>query len=372
MRGGQVLQSSFSTVSLGCETISTGNVLMEFKLEYTVRQLMLRSDGSLIFDYGGPHGVKVELRQPSKEEQSKGHRSEHAFCTATSTTQPNERVTEIFANIQADKILPSDSSERAATEYSTPDGIRVRIPALNDFPEHFRSFVNNVSDELRDFAYQTIAVLRWRANELGPHNPISTRGLHWSPDGAFWHPMPANLHVRVETRGTVRTSQEMCNEVAAIVAAGGVAPLHHDLYREAWEQRHSNPRSSIVIGMAASELSVKRCISDLVPEAEWLATNLPAPPLIRMLIEYFPKLPAKCNFDGCVKPPPQPVLDDLKNGVTIRNQLSHAGTSSPSGDTVEPILLAVHDLLWLVDYYMGHDWAIEFLRQETRSALCAA
>ena len=345
---------------------------MKFKLEYTVRDLRLPPDCSLTFNYGGPHDLKVELRQPSEEEQSKGHNARHAFCTVSSTTQPNESVAEVFTNIEADKILPIDDLDSVKSEYSTPDGTRVRIPALSGFPENFRSFVKSVSDELRDIAYRTISVLRWRANELGPHNPIATRGLYWSTGGSFWHPMPADRLLRTEIHGVLRTSDRVRDEVDVIVAAGGFAPLHHDLYREAWEQRYKNPRSSIVIGMAATELSVKRCISDLVPEAEWIATNLPSPPLIRMLNEYFPRLPAQCDFNGCVKPPPKAVLEDLKKGVTIRNQLSHAGTSSPSGDTVEAILLSVHDLLWLVDYYSGHDWAIDFLRPETRNALSEA
>ena len=131
----------------------------------------------------------------------------------------------------------------------------------------------------------------------------------------------------------------------------------------------ANPRSALVIGVAAAELSVKHCISTLVPAAEWLATNLPTPPLVRILAEYFPKLPARCNFGGVVKSPPTKVLEALKKGVTIRNQLSHAGSTNPSGDVVEPILQAIEDLLWLVDFYSGFEWARDFLRDETRTAL---
>jgi hypothetical protein len=144
------------------------------------------------------------------------------------------------------------------------------------------------------------------------------------------------------------------------------------LFREAWNQYHENPRSALVIGMAAAELSVKHCISTLVPDAEWLATNLPTPPLVRMLIEYLPKLPARHKLDGQVKPPPPDVLEVLRNGVNIRNQLSHAGTVNPSVEKVEEILQAVHDLLWLIDFYSGSEWALAFLRPETRNHLGAA
>ena len=343
-----------------------------FKLEYTVRELRLPSDVALTFEYDGPHDTKVVVRPPSDEEQASGHSEQHAFCTASSVAEPNNRVGAVFVKIAADDILPQGGSGEVSTEYSTPDGTRVRIPTLSHFPEYFCSFVNNVSGELRDLAVRTISVLRCRSTELGPHNPISSRGLHWSSDGAFWHPMPADFGVRVETLGKLRPTEQMRTEVDQIVRSGGGAPLHHDLFREAWQQRHENPRSSLVTGMAAAELSLKHCISTLVPNAEWLATNLPTPPLVQMLIEYLPKLPAKCDIGGQVKPPPQAVLDNLKKGVTMRNQLSHASASSPSGDKVETILLSVHDLLWLLDYYTGYEWALDFLRPETRETLTAA
>ncbi len=345
-----------------------------FKLEYTVRELWISPEVVQTFDFGGPHRVEVVLRAPSSEEQAKGHSAKNAFCTASSAVEPNEEVRDVFTRIAANEIIPKDSdSARVSTEYSTPEGVRVRVPSLPDFPKPFRSFVEGVRRELADFAVRTVAVLRWRANELGPHNPISARGLRWSLDGSFWHPSPDDYRLRLlRDHRRLRASEELRAEVENIVSAGNSAPFHHDLFREAWEQRDNNPRSALVIGMAAAELSVKHCISILVPDAEWLATNLPTPPLVRMLKEYLPKLPARCKIDGQIKPPPKAVLDGVKKGVTIRNRLSHAGASAPSVDDVEEILRAVHDVLWLVDYYSGSLWALDFLRPETRAELSSA
>ncbi len=344
-----------------------------FKLKYTVRELRIPPEVVQTFDYAGPHKVKVELWAPSSEEQAIGHSASHAFCTSSSVVEPNEKVRDVFAKIAGNEIIPKDSdSARVSIEYPTPEGFRVRIPSLADFPESFRSFMKNVRGELHDFAVRTVSVLRWRANERGPHNPISSRGLHWSLDESFWHPAPADIVVRHDILGPLRASEQLRAEVEKIVSAGNGAPLHHDLFREAWEQRDGNPRSALVIGMTAAELSVKHCISTLVPDAEWLAMNLPTPPLIRMLKEYLPKLPARYRIDGQIKPPPAAVLDSVKKGVTIRNKLAHARASAPSVDTVEEILRAVHDVLWLVDYYSGSRWALDFLRPETRAELSSA
>ncbi len=184
---------------------------MRFKLEYTVRELRIRSDASLRFEYGGPHLAEVVLRQPSEDEQSRGHEYQNAFCTASSWVQPSEKVAAVFSQIAGNEILSGDNSDQVATEYCTPNGTRVRIPSLSKFPEHFQSFVDGVLRELRDLATRTISVLRWRANDLGPHNPISSRGAHWSNDETFWHPMPAEHHVRMEVHGGPRQLRSKYN-----------------------------------------------------------------------------------------------------------------------------------------------------------------
>jgi len=128
---------------------------------------------------------------------------------------------------------------------------------------------------------------------------------------------------------------------------------------------------------------MKHCISTLVPSVEWLATNAPTPPLARMFAEFLPMLPARCHIDGHVKTPPKEVLDSIKKGVNIRNQVAHAGNVDPSVDDVEEILVAISvddveeilvaisDVLWLLDYYSGHEWALAFMRPNTRSQLAA-
>ena len=78
---------------------------------------------------------------------------------------------------------------------------------------------------------------------------------------------------------------------------------------------------------------------------------------------------ARVTIDGRVKPPPKMVLDDLKRGVTMRNQLSHAGTVDPSTEDVKAVLHSVQDTLFLIDYYCGYAWALPFVRQDTRTAL---
>ncbi len=340
-----------------------------FKLEYTVSGLMISPEDHLSFDYGGPHYIKVQIYAPSVQDQAIEHIS-FAFCTTSSKIEPNEKSDEIFIKIAANQIISqSDETTRISLEYPLPDGSRVYLPALSDFPESFRSFMTDVNNELADYANRTISTLKWRAKERGPHNPLSTRGFHWSIDGNFWHPAPQNTNIRMSMHHSLHVSGQMLNDVQNLVNARGNAPLHHDLFREAWEQRGNNLRSALILGMAAAEISVKQCIATLIPNAEWLAFNLPTPPLIQMLTDYLPILPAQCNFNGHVKSLPQEVLDVIRKCVTIRNNLAHKGTANLNYDNVENILLAVYDLLWLMDYYSGFEWACDYIRPETRSKM---
>lgn len=343
-----------------------------FKLEYTIRELRIQPGDTYVFDYAGPHEIKVVLRAPSEEEQVVGHRHEHAFCTSTGQVQANPRNSEEFLRIASNSVLGSDASTSVALEYTGPDGARIRLPGLAAFPEHFRAFVDGARRELADHARRTVSVLRWRTDERGPHDPISSRGMSWSLDRSFWHPAPADYGGRVRVLGSLRPRPPVLEDVRRMVGAGESEPLHHDLFREAWEQADSNPRSALVIGMAAAEIAVKRCISTLVPEAGWLATNLPTPPLVRMLVEYLPSLPARCLIGSEVKAPPPMVVDTIKKGVTIRNHLSHAGSVNLTLDDVQEILRAVHDVLLLLDYYSGYEWALGFVRDTTKSQLGAA
>jgi hypothetical protein len=67
--------------------------------------------------------------------------------------------------------------------------------------------------------------------------------------------------------------------VADLVTSSQREPVAHELWREAWNLRHTNPRSSLVIGVAAAEVGLKQLIAASVPDAASLVENIPSPPL---------------------------------------------------------------------------------------------
>ena len=138
------------------------------------------------------------------------------------------------------------------------------------------------------------------------------------------------------------------------------------LFREAWKLRDSSPRSALVIGVASLEAGFKKFVAELVPEAEWLLEEVPAPPLVEMLTNYLPKLPARCTFGGEVQRPPQKLLEAIGKAARKRNRVVHRGSSAVEREVLKEWLLAIRDVLWLLDYYRGFQWALEYVREETR------
>ena len=145
--------------------------------------------------------------------------------------------------------------------------------------------------------------------------------------------------------------------------------MGHELFCEAWVQRKANPRSALVIGIAAAETAFKECVLNLNPQARWLVENWQSPPLIKMLQEFLITLPVKQKVRGKVMPPPQNIIEILRKGNRMRNDLVHGKKSSVKEDSLEEILRAIRDLLYLLDYYSGFTWAFNNISPITAKAL---
>lgn len=341
---------------------------MHFKLEYTVREFSLREEEVFQFEVPGTYLVRVELRAPNKEEQKIGHKVQHAFCTAEVELEVSQKNQKIFERIENNSIIGNEREWRQ--KYKDQNEQEIVLPSIDEFPEHFRSYLSQINHELSDACRLVVNAARWRTNTLGPHNPISTRGLSWSRDKEFWHPAPSSFSIRIlGASSTVRISKKIEEDVKNIITNSVQEPVHHELFREAWGQRNGNSRSSLITGLSALEVAIKTTISTLIPNTTWLVENLPSPPVSRLLIEYIPKLPTVNTIGGKVLPPPKQITDIIKKAVIIRNQIAHIGGKAPNDETLDRILDAIRDTLWLLDYYCGYLWAYNHISESTKKEL---
>lgn len=351
---------------------------MLIRVEYSVSGLLLDGLGeeARAIQLSGHPAISVSFRRPSEEEKALGHKADLVICAAETDRQPNERVAAGFRALAQGKV-PGGAVQGAEEEWDwylddsgaiRPD----RTPRTGLLPQPMQSFLNDSWRQLGEAIRRTVQVLRWRWARAGRNSVFAVRvgKSVWSFDGREWYPLPTDIHVEVlEGQSGLRLTQPVLEELEDLLEAGVVEPLPHQLHREAWELRTSNSRSSLVIGVAALEVGLKQLISAVIPQAQWLTENVPSPPVVSMLRDYLPSLPVKLQIAGKVPTLGKPVLDTLTKIISARNKVTHVGASPLGGDSLDDALLLIRDLLWLFDYYGGHEWALTHIRASFRRDL---
>ncbi len=89
---------------------------------------------------------------------------------------------------------------------------------------------------------------------------------------------------------------------------------------------------------------------------------------MKMLVDYVPQLPAESSFKGKVVMP-RSFRKTLDDGVQLRNRIVHSGEFTWRPQVVMDLLDAIGDVLYLLDYYAGHRWALGHLSYAVRREL---
>jgi hypothetical protein len=264
-----------------------------------------------------------------------------------------------------EKVRPQFEPKEPETDKAQP-----RLLEKDPATPAVKEISKRIGTRLHDFLRHAVSVMRWRVGASGhPNSVVNSRGLQWSDDGRVWKSVPGFLGMRLSIGIPYRRMGDGVRaSVTGLVEAGKREPLGHELFREAWNQRNELQRSSLLIGISAAEVGFKEFISDLVPHAEWLALHAPTPPLAKMLTDYLPKLPVRYRIRDAAPFVPKGIADVLKKGVLLRNETAHS-RGSVAHDTLEEILRAVRDLLYLLDLYAGQNWAWEEISHDTRELI---
>ncbi|HEY6806142.1 MAG TPA: hypothetical protein VI306_21360 [Pyrinomonadaceae bacterium] len=343
---------------------------MYFKLEVILNKLIIGFDNQqpLIFQTGDKQGTSVTIRLPTSEEKQK-HKGEFLVCTALTEEEPTSEVRTVFQKLPQ-KPLPDTLNATEVTNLRMQGKLRSKNQA-SKLPNALEDFTSKIHHKLADSVRRTARIIRWRWAMNIQHEPIkSTLGVYWSSDNKTWFPLPRELYLMGgHFEFYFQPSARMRSEMESLIKAGNNEPLGHELFLEAWELRKSNPRSALIIGMSAAEVGFKQCIGKLVPDAEWLATNAPTPPLDKMLSNYLPELPAKLTIEERVLKPSRTIRSAIRKGIAARNSTVHVGSKAPRWDDLEELLLSIRDFLYLLDYYCGFEWALEYIRDEVRAEM---
>lgn len=304
------------------------------------------------------------------------------MCETTGDLQPPTDVSEMFQSL-AIYQMPKGSRERKRWQDEIRDEAgkvavdtrgalkpRARIPP-ELLPPSMESYVRDCTKSLADYAQRTIRVLVWRNNL---HMPLSdlqvARLIEWSLDNTTWHLLPQEhpkgfLDVSDRAVGFRNTR----DDIEALVTTGRDMPIGHELFEEAWSQWGQNPRSALVIGMAAVEAGLKDCVADLVPSMSWFVEPVQSPPISSMLAHVHEIAAQPLDLNGEVVRVPKYMRDTLTKGANDRNHVVHRGAQPPNAEGLREILFCAQEFLYLLDGYCGDPkWAVG-LRPPTMVAM---
>jgi len=262
----------------------------------------------------------------------------------------------------------------AILERSIADTEKEQIEKFKETGENkLNGFILTLEQKLREIAERAIYTYRWYRGIPNAHNPIRCRfGMFYSFNNKDWTPVhgPTKMSLVAKFGPAMRMiNADFVSNMQSLVESKAHESIGHVLYAEALELRTSNPRSALLIGIAALETGFKAFVSGLAPDAAWMMENAPSPPLVNMLKNYLPRLPCKLKIKSKVLPPPQELRKIVDKGVQLRNKLAHGGELEIKADDLENLLNAIRDILYLLDYYAGQKWAFSNISVETAQLL---
>lgn len=273
-------------------------MMVRFTLRYSIQDITL-PDGDISLRFRITHDIHVSIQRPDEKYLSKATTKDVSFCVAEMSISPHERNAKMLEDIIQGNIVNDESKVPAPYQKTTNHlGKQIIIPPLKIFPDYFSTFIKQINAELRDAIKRTVSTVRWYADNRGPHSPFAFLDFKWSSDSHNWYTVPMTVEVSVGTiTHSIRLTKIDEQMVLQLLNTDSIEPVYHSLFREAWEQRRRNPRSSLIMAISAIEVSTKHLIERIVPDATWLVSRLQSPPVFLIFKEYLPKL----NIDNKIR-----------------------------------------------------------------------
>jgi hypothetical protein len=242
------------------------------------------------------------------------------------------------------------------------------------YPPALQTVCDEVFRELRTGLERFLKLLRWQQEIDAPH-----RVFDFEP-ALYWRIADGPYRIVGQKRGEGFTARSPAGiqwsdadqrEFAELWAQRAAEePLAHELLREARVALDGSPRSALLLAATALETGVKMHAAKLVPDAGWLLSEMPSPPIHKMLRAYLPNLHAARGVGLADWARLRPLFNHAQKLAEYRNDLTHAGQMPSDVLAALPELInTVSDLLYVLDVLEGHDWAKGCVGHMTRTLL---
>ena len=237
------------------------------------------------------------------------------------------------------------------------------------YPNDLKAICERASEELTLESQRFIKLLMWFFNIDHVHNPIRHIALYCNTRGRNYHVVSHPGQSGGHWQNDVVWSETNADGFGPLWGGKSEEPLGHELFREAGSLVHSAPRSALLMLVSALESAIKSYISDRLPGSQWLLAEVPSPPVPKMLRQFVPTLqPARAinlsQWSGL-----KPILKSVTDLTEQRNRLTHRGIMEVSTNELVSFKEDVSDVLYILDYLRGEDWAINNVRKKTCRAL---
>lgn len=240
-------------------------------------------------------------------------------------------------------------------------------PSLFTCPEDIIEFLEGVKQRLNAYADRFTKLMRWRqgypANDDEASNAMGS--LFWnvgsSPENYYHVPtgklQQQTIKVSAISDGMQWSNSDQLNMTELWQSVNLDEPLGHTLLKEAATQLSNSPRSAILIMTAALETSTKTHISEIAPDCSWLMESIASPPIFKILKDYIPRLHKERGTDMDFWDGAKPLLKVIQRLVEVRNKVAHTGKIPKLVEPLDDYLLAVNDILYVLDALKGYEWA---------------
>lgn len=239
-------------------------------------------------------------------------------------------------------------------------------------PTDIQALVDNALDCIWNELDRIFRILRWeqKSSFRIPDRSVAAVPYWRVSTDALFYPVPQRseskrAHPDRETGwfGWAETEQASFLRLWANQAVD--EPLGHELQNEAELLVERAPRSALLMATAAVEVGVKDHIGRVAPPTEWLLREVPSPPVAKLLKKYIPLLHSG-NPNIVIWNKLKGLFNIVENDIVpARNKLSHTGARIKADD-VRAYVKLTRDILYLLDYLEGHEWALDNLSWDTR------
>lgn len=335
--------------------------LIRFKHSFNVCKLLLNPQTT--YDFECPEvGLHVRLtNDPPPEDDGKSKVA--AVLDLCRTIEVTEKRAFLLRELEQ-RILESIPSEESLPSYPADAPAVSKVIKFEDMPGPLQALSHEVKRDWVPFARQIIHLLRWRYGKWSELGLLLRKSTRWENcDSGNWFRIPSYLPAP-DGLGRIESGMSHHDLLDGLLQRSidgrRSEPIGHSLLQSAFSI--SNGRAAIVLAVSAVEVALKALVSEKIPQAEWLAFNLPMPPVEKIIREYVPLLFPEVNRNEYTAEIfPKDVMEAVAKFVGIRNAIAHRGEDADSRDSWK-CCDCMRDVLFRLDYLNGHKWAKYYWR----------